>query len=171
DHGEVVGRKTVGTENHQVVQLAVGDLDAALDLVLERHAALARRLEADHAVGVVAVRFVAVAVIAVVAGLFAAFPGGLAHGVDVFLAFVGVVGLAFGQQLFGDLAVTIRAFGLVERPQVVREAQPGHAVDDRPDGGVGGALAVGILDAQDELAAPAPRLQPGVQRGARAANV
>jgi hypothetical protein len=46
-----------------------------------------------------------------------------------------------------------------------------HAVENRLHGFVGGALAVGVLDAQDEFAAAMTRLQPAVQRGARAADV
>src|SRR3546814_7506906 len=69
DHGEVVGRIAVGTEDHQVVELAVGDLDPALDLVVPGDDAAERVLQADYAVGIVAMRRVLLAESAVVARL------------------------------------------------------------------------------------------------------
>src|SRR5690606_23795897 len=74
-------------------------------------------------------------------------------------------------KLLGDLAVAVKAMGLVDRAFVVVEPEPLHRLQDRVDRGLGAALAVGVLDAQDELAAAATRLQPAVQRGARAADV
>ena len=43
-----------------------------------------------------------------------------------------------------------------------------HAVEDRLDGCLGGALAVGVLDAQDELAAVLARVQPSENSAVRA---
>ena len=47
-HREHVGRRAVGAEQHEIVELAVLDGDPALDLVLDRRLALARRLQPDH---------------------------------------------------------------------------------------------------------------------------
>ena len=60
---------------------------------------------------------------------------------------------------------------LVERPLVVVEPEPGHAVEDRLRGLRGGALEIGILDAQDEVAAMPAGISPGKQRGAGTADV
>src|SRR3546814_7994473 len=51
------------------------------------------------------------------------------------------------------------------------EPEPAHPVEDRVDRGLGGAGAVGILDAQQEIAAVVAREQPVEQRGARAADL
>src|SRR3546814_18041635 len=59
----------------------------------------------------------------------------------------------------------------LDRTFVVVETEPLHRFQDRVDGFLRAALAVGVLDAQDELPAAAARLQPAVQRGARAADV
>src|SRR5690606_13554185 len=171
DHGEVVGRVAVGTEDHQVVELAVGDLDAALDLVVPRHDAVERIAEADHAVGIIAVRQVGVARGAAVARLLARSHGLLAHRLEFLARLVRVISVARGDELLGHLAVTVQAMGLVDRAFVVVHAQPGHRLEDRVDRRLGTALAVGVLDPQDELPAAATRLQPAVQRGARAADV
>ena len=60
---------------------------------------------------------------------------------------------------------------LVDNVAVPIEAEPFHAVDDGVDGGLGGALAVGVLDAQHHLAAMAPGVEPVEKRRARAANM
>ena len=95
--------------------------------------------------------FGAVAAAAVVAGFLLA--GHLlgAHGLQLLLAAIAVVGMTFRQQLLGHLAVTVEALGLVEGALVGLEIQPGHAVQDRLHRLLGGALPVRILDAQDEL--------------------
>ena len=61
--------------------------------------------------------------------------------------------------------------GLEERTLVVFQPEPGHALQDGVHRLGGGALEVGVLDAQDEGAAVLARIQPGEQRGARAADV
>ncbi|MET3929344.1 hypothetical protein ABIE51_001231 [Lysobacter sp. OAE881] len=171
DHGEVVGRVTVGAEDHQVVQLAVGELDRALDLVVPAHHAVDGVLETDHAVRIVAEALVAIAIRAVVARLVAGGHGLLAHGFEFFLRLVGVVRGAGGDHLLGDRAVTLQALRLVDRAFVVGQAQPLHRLQDRVDGRLRAAFAIGVLDAQDELAAATARLQPAVQRRAGAADV
>ncbi len=170
-HREVVGGKAVRAEDHHVVEFAVADLDAALDAVVEHHAAFGGVLEADHPVGIVAVRQVQIPRAAVVARLLLGGHRRLAHRVEFFLALVGVVRLALGHQLLGHLAITIDAVGLVDRAFVVVQAQPVHRLQNRVDGGLGAALAIGVLDAQDEVAATVPRLQPAIQRSARTADV
>src|SRR5690606_37163872 len=170
-HREVVGGMAVGAEDHQVVELAVGDLDPALDLVVPGHRALQRVAETDDAVRVVAVRQAGVARGAVVARLLARGHRPLAHRLELFLRLVGVVRVAGGDQLLGDLAVTVQALGLVDRTLVVVEPEPVHRLQDGVDRGLGAALAVRVLDPEDELAATAARLQPAVQRGAGTADV
>src|SRR5690606_15814814 len=171
DHREVVGRVAVGAEDDEVVEFGVGDLDAALDLVVPGHGAVERVLQADDAIRVVAVGRALLAVGAVVAGLGTGGHGGLAHGVEFGLRLIGVISLPGRDQLFGDLAIALDAGGLVDRALVVVEAQPCHGFEDRVDRTLGAALAVGVLDAQDETAAAAARLQPAVQGGAGAADV
>jgi hypothetical protein len=75
------------------------------------------------------------------------------------------------EQVIEHLPVPLEALGLVEGPFVVVQAQPGHAFQDGVDRFFRGALAVGVLDAQDEGAAVVARMQPGEQRRARAADV
>ena len=69
------------------------------------------------------------------------------------------------------LAIAIHAARLIERTLVGLQAEPLHAVENDLRRLVGGALAVGVLDAQDERAAVTARVQPREQRRAHAADV
>ena len=60
---------------------------------------------------------------------------------------------------------------LAHRLAVPVEPEPVEAVEDRVDRGLGRALAVGVLDAQQERAAEALGVEPVEQRRARAADV
>ena len=41
DHREVVGGEAIGTKEHQVIKLLIAPFDAALDHIIEHHAAVA----------------------------------------------------------------------------------------------------------------------------------
>ena len=69
------------------------------------------------------------------------------------------------------LAIPIHAARLVERPSSCVQPEPLHAVEDDLRRLVGGALAIGVFDAQDERAAVAACIEPGEQRRAHAADV
>ncbi len=170
-HGEVVGGPAVRTEDHEVVQLGVGDLDPALDQVVEHHHAVERILEADDAVGIVAVRQVEVARGAVVARLLLVRQRRLAHGFQFLARLVGVVGRAIGDHLFGDFAVAVQALGLVDRALVVVQLHPVHRLED----GVDRAWVLRSRSVSSMRRTNVPplvaRLQPAVQRGARATDV
>jgi len=60
---------------------------------------------------------------------------------------------------------------LVDDVAVPIEAEPRQAVDDRLDGRRRGARAVGVLDAQQVLAAVMAGVQPVEERRARAADM
>ena len=170
-HREVVRRIAIGTEDHQIIEFGIRELDAALHLVVPRHCAVERVLEADYAIGHVAVTGVLFAIGAVVARLFFRGERGLTNRIEFLAGLVGVVRGASGDHLLGDFAVAVETLGLVDRTFVVAQAQPVHRFQDRVDRRLGAALAVGILDPQHELAARVARGQPAVQRGAGAADM
>ena len=60
---------------------------------------------------------------------------------------------------------------LHHRLAVPIKAEPAHAFQDRVDRRLGRSGAIGVLDAEQELAAMMPREQPVKQRGARAAQM
>ena len=116
-------------------------------------------------------RRVAVAPAPVVAHRPALEPRLLAHLLELLGAGVAAVGGAPGQHLVDHLAVARGARELADRLAVPVEPEPFEAVEDRVDRGLGRALAVGVLDAQEERPAEAPGVEPVEQRRARAADV
>src|SRR5207247_11318333 len=107
----------------------------------------------------------------VVARLFAARSLSLAHRVELFLRRPAVIGPAPRDQPLGGLLVAREAFHLEKRPFVPVQTQPAHRVEDRLHRGFGRALEVGVLDAQDELAAVLSRVRPGEESGPRPADM
>ena len=79
--------------------------------------------------------------------------------------------MAIGQQFAGDLGVAFGAGELIDDLAIPIEIEPGQAIEDGGDRGLGGAGAVGILDAQAELAAVVAGVEIVEQRGAGAADV
>ena len=96
---------------------------------------------------------------------------GLMHGLQLGRRQIAAVGVPCRQQLLGHLAMALGAGELVERLAVPLQAQPLEGVDQGIGGGLRGALAVGVLDAQQELAAGVARIEPVEQRRARPADV
>ncbi len=75
------------------------------------------------------------------------------------------------QQRFGDFAVPRGAGELINHLAVPADAEPIEPVEDGVDGGLGRALAVGVLDAQQHLAAAAAGVEPVEQRRPRPADM
>src|SRR5687768_11891501 len=93
------------------------------------------------------------------------------HRLQLFLGAVTVICLALAQQLLDHLAIPIHPLRLIVRPFIRSEPQPLHAIEDHLHGIVGGALAIGILNAQNESAAMSPGIKPAEQGGTDAADV
>ena len=174
-HAEVVGRRAVGTGDHQIIQLGVADGDIALDQIVDHRVAVQRRGETDHRIdpgrrlrqrlarhgppGAVVLRF------------FAFGARRLAHRLHVLGARIAAIGLAFVDQAVDDFSIAIEALGLIIDVAVVLEIQPRHGIENGLHGFVGGAFAIRILDAQHEVAAARLGVQPGIKRGACAPDV
>ena len=82
-----------------------------------------------------------------------------------------MVGLALGQQLLRHLGMTLGAGDLADHFAIVIQAQPGQALEDRLGRFGGRAGAVGIFDAQQELAAARAGIEPVEQRRACPADM
>ena len=173
DHDRVhVGRRAVGAQQDHVVELGVLDLDLALHGVLDHGLAVLRRLQPDHRRHARRrVLRIAIAPAAVIAHRHAGAALGVAHLLELLGRGVAVVGLALGQHLLGHLGVARRALELVDDVAVPIEAEPRQAVEDRLDGRGRRARAIGVLDAQQVLAAVMAGVQPVEERRARAADM
>src|SRR6185312_8346894 len=95
----------------------------------------------------------------------------LAHRLELLLRGVVPVGETLREKLLPDLAIAREALHLEERPLVPVELEPLHRVEDGLLRFLRRALEVGVLDAQDELAAVAARVGPVEERRAGAPEV
>ena len=98
-------------------------------------------------------------------------PVDLLVGTDVIGGRRRAVGVPGVQQRLQRFAVAGRAVGLQDRPLVPVELQPAQRVEDLLDVLRRGALAVGVLDPQHQLAVVVARQQPVEQGRAGAADV
>ena len=81
------------------------------------------------------------------------------------------VGVAAGQQLLDGGGVELAPLALAQRPLVPVDAEPAEGVEQRLLGLPRRALAIGVLDAQDQAAAVAAREGPVEQRRADGSDV
>ncbi len=172
DHRQHIGRRAIRTQQDQIVQLGILHGHAALHPVLDRDRTLARCAQA-HDEGLTLRRGRGIGVApgrpdtqGLLGGL-----GGFALGSDLVLRHVAAIGVAARHHLLRDRGMAVGPRELEHGVTVPVQAQPAHPVQDRVDRGLGRAGAVGILDAQQELAAIRAREQPVEQRRACAADV
>ncbi len=156
---EVVEDAAVGAGDDGVVHVHVLEGGVAADEVVDDGLALVGHAQAHGAVGL---RLAAEAAVGAVLRLV---------GLDVVGRRGRAVGVAGVEQALQDLLVAIGARDLRDRPLVVVDLQPAQRVEDLLDVLGRRALAVGVLDAQDQRAALAARDEPVVERRARAADV
>src|SRR5690606_18012023 len=93
----------------------------------------------------------------------------LPHLGEFFRCSITVIRFALLDQFLGDLAMALGTGELRHGLAVPGEAEPGKAVQNGRRGRFRRALAVGILDAQQHLAAGMLGIEPVEQRSARAA--
>jgi hypothetical protein len=98
---------------------------------------------------------------AVVAGLFLGGHLLFTQRVQLLHAHIAGVDIALFLQRGQHLLVAIHALHLVERTFVVVQLQPFHAFQDHVHGSLGGALQIGVFNAQHEVAAIGARKSPG----------
>ena len=171
-HRQHVGRRTIAAQQHEIIQLFVGDRHLALHHILNDRLAGLRRLQPDHrrhARRRIGIRAVAPA--PVIAHRTAFRLGLLAHRCQLFRRGIAAIGLALRQQLVRHLGMATGAGELHDGFVIPVEAQPFQPVEDRLHRILCGARTVGILDAQQEFAAGVPRIKPVKQRRAAAANM
>jgi hypothetical protein len=90
---------------------------------------------------------------------------------EVFLRAEATVGGAAFEEGLGGLLVFFHVFGLEVGALVPVDAHPLQAVQDGPGGFLGGALHVGVFNAQNQFAAGLAGEQPVVQGRAGAADM
>ena len=173
DDCEVVGGDAVAHDD-EVVELAVGDRNRAVDGVVPSDGAFIRVAEAHDGLDAFG-NGLALGVFrtpaAVVAGLEAEALLLFAHGVELFGRGVAVVRVAGGEQLIDDFLVAGETVHLIDGTFVVVEVEPLHAVENDLNGFLRRTDLVGVFNAQQELAAEVAGDGPAVDGGARRAEV
>ena len=158
DDREVVDGRGVGAGDDEVVLERVLELGLAAHDVDDGRMALVGDAQADGAGALVLAAEAAVAVRLLVRADLVR-PGGRP------------VRMAAGEQLLDDLAVARGALRLEDRLAVPVDPEPLERLEDLRDVLRRGALAVGVLDPQHQLAPLAAGEQPVVEGGAGAADV
>jgi len=169
DNGQIVGRRPIGLADHQVVEFAVLPGNPTSDHVIETNGTLDRSTEADHmrSGGI----NVTGAAVPVVLGFLLALHLLGTEDIESLPGAVAAVSMPLLKQPIDHFLVTVETLGLEERPFVVLEAEPGHALEDGVDRFRGRAFKVGVLDAQNERAAMATGMKPGEERGTGTTDV
>ncbi len=170
-HREVIGGRSVGTGDDEIVELGVVESDGPAHQILEHHLPVRRVAEAHHRANALGRWILTVAAQAVISRLFLGHHLLGPQRIEPFPAAIAPIGRPLRKHTFNDLPVTIKTLGLIIRTVIVLEAEPRHALEDGLDVFVGRALPVGILHPQDESPALAARVEPGKQRRAGAADM
>ena len=172
DDREHVGRIAVRTQQHEIVEIFVGEDDLALHLIVDDCLALLARAQTDHGLDAGGrLGRIAVAPAAVVTHRLALEAGLLAHLLQLSHAGVTAVGAARAKQLLGDLAMALGALKLADRLAVPIESEPFQPIENRVHRGLRRSLAICVLDAEQERAAEALGVEPVEQSRARASDM
>ena len=174
DHnGKVVSGNAVAHDD-EVVELFVGDGDAAVDGVVPGHFTVVGIAEANDgldAFGNGLAYAVLRAPTAVVTRLDTGSALGFTHGVELFGRGVALICQTLGEHFIDDFTVTFQAIHLIDRTFIVIEVEPLHRVENDLRGFCGGALLIGVFDTKQELAAEVTCNGPAVDGGTGGAQV
>jgi hypothetical protein len=170
-HRQHVGRRPVGAQQDEIVELGIGDRDAALDEVVDCRLALARGFQADDGGSAFGPRIGAVAPFALEPERPPLGLRPLAPGLQFLGRQIAAVGGAALDQLVRDLGVARLILRLEMDLLVPVEPEPGEPVEDHVDRFLGRARLVGVLDPEQRLAAVVAGVEPGEQPGAGVADV
>ncbi len=168
--GEIVGGRAVAPQDHQVLEVLVGEGHRTAHGVLDHRFAVAGGLEAHHVrlVGHLRPR------LAVAPGRAQGVAGRAGGRLGV-LAFLrrhpAAIGPAPLHQRARHLAMPVGPGELEHRGLVVVEPQPLQTVEDHLHRRLGGAGAIGVLDAQQEASAAVAGIKPVEQSRPGVANM
>ena len=172
DDREHVGRIAVRTQQHEVIEILVGEDDLALHLIVDDGFAILARAQTDHGLDAGGrLGRIAVAPATVVTHGLALEAGLLAHLLQLSHAGVTAIGAARAKQLLGDLAMALGALKLADRLAVPIESKPFQPVENRVHRGLRRSLAIRVFDAEQERATEALGVKPVEQSRARASDM
>src|SRR5579864_7095153 len=125
DDRMVIGRRAIGAQNNEVVELRVGDDDAALHAVDDHGLAILRRLQAnDRQNSGRRLLWIAIAPGAVIAYRAPLGARLRAYRFELGGRAIAVIGLALGEELARNLGVTVETRRLTDDVAIPVEAEP-----------------------------------------------
>ena len=136
DHGQHIGRRAIGAQQHHVVKLGIGDGDRPLNFVGDRHAAGLRRLQPDDMRRIVR-PIGAIPPAAIIAQRLLGGTLGGAHRLQILGRGIAAIGVAGGEQLVRDRGVAGSAGELIDNFAIPFEIKPREAIENCRDGGFG----------------------------------
>ena len=167
---QVVGGRSIGAQQHQVVELRVEIADLAMQPVLHHDRLDIGPPETQHRLHSGA-RFGSIPPTAVVARVLAAGALLLAHFRQFFWRAVAVVGRPQLKQPMRHFAMPFQPRRLQQRLAVRIQPETPQRFNQLSDVLIGRARPVRVLDPEQKFAAVAPRIQPVVQRRAQPPKV
>jgi hypothetical protein len=167
DDSEIVGQRAPRSRNDQVIALGVFEHHRASYLVVVDDRTLQRISEAQNRIDTHAgIR--AIATPAVIADFSTTGHLLCSPLVEFFPGAIATIGFAIVKPLIGNLPITIKSLRMEERTFVRVKPQPLEAAQDRLVF-VGGALAISVLDSQNETTNVMLSVKPAKECGADAA--
>ncbi len=137
-HREIIGGRTVGAQDDEIVQLLVRNRDLALHQIGDGGDALLLGAEPDHRLDAGRrILGIAVAPGAVIAHRLAGLERLEAHRLQFLGRAVAVIGLALRQELLGDFGVAGEIVRLMDDLAVPAQLQPAQSFQDRVHGLLG----------------------------------
>ncbi|SAP49591.1 Uncharacterised protein [Klebsiella oxytoca] len=168
---EVIGWRTIGTANNQIVQLMVAEFDRTADLVVKNNGPLFRVGKTNNARFIISMMFVTMAAATVITRLFAFCHLFFTQRFQTLFRAIAFIGRARLQHFINDGVIAIKTLGLEVRALIPFQAQPVHTIHDGFNGLRRGALKIGIFNTQHKLTAVVTCKKPGIESSTRAANV
>ncbi|MNT42013.1 hypothetical protein D3C72_1784100 [compost metagenome] len=114
-HAEVIGRRTVGTTNDQIIQFLVAEFDRTTDLVIEDYRAFLWVTETHHVRLVVSMAALAIAAVAVVTRFFTVFHLLFTQRFQTFLRAIAFISSSLHQHVVNHRVITVKTLGLEVR--------------------------------------------------------
>ncbi len=168
---KVVGWRTVGTNEDEVIEVRILEFDRTTDHVLELNRAFERNGCANDIRSTGRAGLLARATAAIIHRLLACGLKLFAHFLDIGLGAPALVGMAPGNELFGASEVHIQPLALVNRLFVPVQSQPLHRSEDVVREASLRSLKIRVLDAEEELAPMLASVQPVKEGGTNASDM
>ena len=130
NHTEVVGRRTVGTTDDQIVKFLVAEFNWPTDLVVKNNGSVLRVSKTHDARFIIGMMFMAVAAAPVITRLFTLCHLLFTQRVQTFFGAIAFISGTRCQHFINDGVIPVKTFGLEVRTFIPFQIQPVHSIHD-----------------------------------------